>query len=72
MILLELTLTLDAKLLKQDLPHSADAVALVVLPFGLLDDAVGVHAGKLDRDCRVGLFADANLTDTCRPGPASP
>ena len=62
----------DAKLLVEHLPHAADAVALVVLAAGLLDDALGVHAGELHGDRGVDLLADADLAHAGRPGPAAP
>ena len=69
-VLLELALALDADLLEEHLPHPADAVALVVLAAGLLDDALGVHARELHGDRRVDLLADADLAHAGRPGPA--
>ena len=69
-VLLELALALDAKLLEEHLPHAADAVALVILAAGLLDDALGVHAGKLHGDRGVDLLADTDLAHAGRPGPA--
>ena len=71
MVLLELALALDAELLVEHLPHAADAVALVVLAAGLLDDALGVHARKLHGDRRVDLLTDADLAHAGRPGPAA-
>ena len=71
MELLELALALDAKLLVEHLPHAADAVALVILAAGLLDDALGIHAGELHGDRGVDLLADADLAHAGRPGPAA-
>ena len=71
MELLELALALDAKLLVEHLPHATDAVALVVLAAGLLDDALGVHAGELHGDRGIDLLADADLAHAGRPGPAA-
>ena len=66
-VLLKLILAGDPQLLEQHLPHATDAVALIVLTPGLLDDAFGIHARELDRDRRIALFTDADFARRRRP-----
>ncbi len=59
----------DAQRLEEHLPDLELAVAGVVECPGRLDDPLGVHAGKLDRDGGVGrLLAHPDLAHHARPG----
>ena len=63
---------MNANLFEQHLPHTADAVSLVVFATRLLDDGFGIHTRKLNRDCRVGPFTNPDFSHAGRPTPAAP
>ncbi len=66
MVQKELSAVRDLELLKQNLPNAADPIAQIIFPARLIDDALSIDAGQLDRDRRIRFFADVQLADTFR------
>ena len=63
-MLLEFILASDFQLLEQHLTDAANAISLIVLSFRLLDDTFCVNARQLERDRRVLLFADSDVSNS--------